>query len=719
MALTLSSAQPSVTEGGALTFTVAATAGDDQKLVKHLSWVILDASDNVVTSGDFAAASGELSPITPGKTSRDFTITPVADALFEGAAETYTVQVRSDSVAGVLLSGALEVSATFTVEDGDAPPVYSITDALPVTEGGALAFAVTTPAASTGPQTVWYTVDGGEVQTLAIPAGAAAAEIRVQTQDNAVHGDNPAVAVELVSASLGTASGTATGAVTDNEAAPAYSIADAAPVAEGGALAFAVTATAASTADQTVRYRVDGGEVQTLAIPAGETAAEVRVQTQDNAVHGDNPAVAVELVSASLGTASGTATGAVTDNDGVSVYSVSAAGTAAVAEGGALVLTVARTGGLGAEAVTYTLGGAAIAGSDYAAPSGSVAFQPGELVKTARVQTYLDTVHESDETVVLNLVAASDGGSFDGASAIGTVTDLDLAGALRRQVAVEAGPDGNVSPSADVLRFGDGWTALDGRTDLGSALRLYQATLGREPDPIGLGFWTGALETGTLSLPEVAQGFVASPEFQARYGVPDNAGFVDLLYRNVLGRAGEAEGMAHWTGALDAGAITRAGVVLGFSESAELVESTAGLFSGGVWVPAAGRFSDGVWAADPVAVDVMRYYETVLDRLPDAGGLLYWIDVREHGLTLPQMADAFTGSAEFGARYGALSNEGFVEQLYLNSLDRPGEGEGLAHWIGALDAGALSRAEVVAGFAFSLEMTTKLTPLAADGVVFV
>ena len=109
----------------------------------------------------------------------------------------------------------------------------------------------------------------------------------------------------------------------------------------------------------------------------------------------------------------------------------------------------------------------------------------------------------------------------------------------------------------------------------------------------------------------------------------------------------------------------------------------------------------------------------VPNRLPDAGGLLHWIDAREHGLTLGQMADAFTGSAEFEARYGGLTNQGFVERLYLNALDRPGEGDGLAHWTDALDAGALSRAEVVAGFAFSNEMTAKLTSLAADAIALV
>ena len=93
-------------------------------------------------------------------------------------------------------------------------------------------------------------------------------------------------------------------------------------------------------------------------------------------------------------------------------------------------------------------------------------------------------------------------------------------------------------------------------------------------------------------------------------------------------------------------------------------------------------------------------------------------------LRVPQ--DAHLGGAQhtveidnFQARYGALPNQGFVERLYLNALDRPGEEGGIAHWTGALDAGALSRAGVAAGFASSDEMAAKLAPLAADAVFFV
>lgn len=126
----------------------------------------------------------------------------------------------------------------------------------------------------------------------------------------------------------------------------------------------------------------------------------------------------------------------------------------------------------------------------------------------------------------------------------------------------------------------------------------------------------------------------------------------------------------------------------------------------------------GLFAPDPVAVDVMRYYETVLDRIPDAGGASYWINLRHGGLSLEAMGAAFTGSAEFENRYGALSNSGFVEQLYLNALDRVGDSGGIAYWTAELDHGDLSRAGVADSFAFSAEMTAQVEPLVDGGITF-
>lgn len=308
------------------------------------------------------------------------------------------------------------------------------------------------------------------------------------------------------------------------------------------------------------------------------------------------------------------------------------------------------------------------------------------------------------------------GGSGNDIISGGAGFDTAAIHALRRQEVVTGnpvfsarlnGPEGSDAlTSVEVLRFTDGWLSFDATSTAGSVQRLYGATLGRAPDPTGLGSWISAIEDHGLSLSATAQSFVASSEFQLRFGVPDNGGFIGLLYTNVLGRPADSSGQAYWTNLLQSGQISRAGVVLGFSESSEMIAQTSV------------RYQSGVWAPDPVAVDVVRYYHTVIDRQPDAGGLSYWIDRREQGLSLTQMSEAFVTSPEFQNRYGSLSNAGFVAQLYLNALDRPGDAGGIAYWGGLLDAGAITRADVVAGFAYSNEMTAAITPYVTDGVFF-
>ena len=98
--------------------------------------------------------------------------------------------------------------------------------------------------------------------------------------------------------------------------------------------------------------------------------------------------------------------------------------------------------------------------------------------------------------------------------------------------------------------------------------RLYDTTFDRAPDGPGLTFWTNALRNG-YSLDNFADLFIASPEFQNRYGNLGNAQFVDRLYLNVLDRPADAEGRAYWTSLLDSQRADRSDVVVAFSESQE------------------------------------------------------------------------------------------------------------------------------------------------------
>jgi type VII secretion-associated serine protease mycosin len=108
----------------------------------------------------------------------------------------------------------------------------------------------------------------------------------------------------------------------------------------------------------------------------------------------------------------------------------------------------------------------------------------------------------------------------------------------------------------------------DFATVIAPITRLYIAYFNRAPDYGGLRDWATKLRTG-WPLSSVSDAFARSDEFTKRYGSLSNAGFVDLVYRNVLKRAPDAAGLASWVATLDTGAMNRGTVMLGFSESAE------------------------------------------------------------------------------------------------------------------------------------------------------
>lgn len=87
--------------------------------------------------------------------------------------------------------------------------------------------------------------------------------------------------------------------------------------------------------------------------------------------------------------------------------------------------------------------------------------------------------------------------------------------------------------------------------------QLYVGYFGRAADQEGLNFWLEAINNGGLSLENVHASFVQSEEYAALYDGLSNSDLVTQVYLNVLGRAVEAEGLAFWSDALDAGTITQ------------------------------------------------------------------------------------------------------------------------------------------------------------------
>ncbi|MEE2950620.1 MAG: DUF4214 domain-containing protein [Pseudomonadota bacterium] len=108
------------------------------------------------------------------------------------------------------------------------------------------------------------------------------------------------------------------------------------------------------------------------------------------------------------------------------------------------------------------------------------------------------------------------------------------------------------------------------------------------------------------------------------------------------------------------------------------------------------------------AKEIAYLYEAALGRQADVDGLNFWIDQKESGFYDDgDIALEFVGSTEFRGRFGdpeAMTNQDFVERLYLNVLDRPGETAGVAFWTRQIDTG-MDWKELLWSFATSEENT--------------
>ena len=158
---------------------------------------------------------------------------------------------------------------------------------------------------------------------------------------------------------------------------------------------------------------------------------------------------------------------------------------------------------------------------------------------------------------------------FGSAKAFAKQQLLDFGGATPSAAAVDASvttiTSGAASPDGVILAQARSasWTAK--RSPL---IRLYWAFFLRAPDPSGMTYWTNQLTNGK-TLAQVAAKFALSSEFQTKYGSKSNEQFVTLIYQNIFERDPDPGGLAYWTGKLDSGAKTRGDVMTNFSESSE------------------------------------------------------------------------------------------------------------------------------------------------------
>jgi len=133
-------------------------------------------------------------------------------------------------------------------------------------------------------------------------------------------------------------------------------------------------------------------------------------------------------------------------------------------------------------------------------------------------------------------------------------------------------------------------------------------------------------------------------------------------------------------------------------------------------------FADATVALDldGVGGEAYRIYKAAFDRVPDAGGLGYWIKQMDDGMDLIEVSARFIDSDEFRSLYGQNPTNGeFLTKVYNNVLDRDPDQGGYAWWIDQLENNPDKTWEkVLADFSESPENLTNVAELIANGIQY-
>src|SRR6516162_8800358 len=341
-----------------------------------------DANGTALNGSDYDAVTGTLN-FAPGETVKTVRVPIINDTTAESK-EGFLFNLFSASNAVIGNSSALA-----TIIDNDAPsgtPVMAIGDRMVDESAGEVTFAVTLDRPSSGTVTVNYATVAGTAGTADYtPVSGTLAFAPGETAKIAAN-DQTAVATPVIS----------TGNVIVGES--------------DGFAEFTVRLSAPSTSIVTVSYNdsnetaLNGSDYDavtgTLNFAPGETVKTVRVPIINDTTAESKEGFLFNLFSASnavIGNSSALAT--IIDNDAPSGTPVMAIGDRMVDESAGEVtfaVTLDRPSS-GTVTVNYATAAGTAGTADYTPVSGTLAFAPGETVKTVSVPIANDTLAEGDE----------------------------------------------------------------------------------------------------------------------------------------------------------------------------------------------------------------------------------------------------------------------------------------------------------------------------------
>jgi hypothetical protein len=452
----------SVVEGSsgtsALTFMVT--------LSQPAPWpVTLDfaTADGTAAAGsDYEAAAGTLT-FAAGETSKAITINVTGDNVAEFD-ETLTLTLSNPTNASL---EAATAAGTIVNDDYSAISVGPASIGEGNSGANALTFTVTLDHPASWAVTVNYSTNDATATagsdftpasgTLSFAPGEMTRTVSVNVFGDTAPEEDETFSLDLSGPTGGTLeTATASGTII-NDDYPAVSIVDAS-VIEGNSgistLTYTVTLTEPAPFTVSVAYTTSDGTATagsdyatasgTITFAVGETSKTITVNVNGDSLVETDETLTVALsapTNATLGT--DTATGAIVNDD---LPAVSLAG-GSVTEGNSGSTTITFTITLDQPApwtVTVdfaTVDGTAVAGSDYAAASGTSTFAAGETSKTFTVNVNGDTLVEPDEAFTLALSNPTSA-TLGTATALGAILNDDFPVAAVNGGAVTEGNSG-------------------------------------------------------------------------------------------------------------------------------------------------------------------------------------------------------------------------------------------------------------------------------------
>lgn len=185
-------------------------------------------------------------------------------------------------------------------------------------------------------------------------------------------------------------------------------------------------------------------------------------------------------------------------------------------------------------------------------------------------------------------IAMGGGDRIDG----GSGTDIVEYALTRTEISQDLAEDGSITVTTamgtDMLTNVERISLEDGAfiydVDGESAASIYRLydLFERPADEDGLRFWTDVADTNGVDF--IIDNFIASQEYEEKYGGTDTTGFLELLYVTILDREFDQPGLEFWSNALDSGAVDRSDAILFFTDSPENAADLAAFTDDGFFV---------------------------------------------------------------------------------------------------------------------------------------